>query len=261
MLRPAQKHIEEGRWWDEPWGIVNGCAPVSDGCEHCWSASIAHRFHQGLTNEAGAFSGEVRFREDLLDVPLRRKRPTVYAVWNDLFHEGVSADDIITAFEYMGGDTQGRGKQHLYFVLTKRPHRVASVLYGEEGQWYLGGGDYIPNVWLGTTVENQAAADLRIPHLGDWWPFKRFLSVEPLLGPVTLKLDDIDWVIVGGESGPGARRCDPEWIRDVVRQCREQQTPAWVKQLGSVWAKGTAGSKGQWMTAWPKDLQVREWPE
>lgn len=136
----------------------------------------------------------------------------------------------------------------------------------------------LPNVWLGTSVEDQAAADTRIPQLLMCPAAVRFLSVEPLLGPVDLDfcgcprihagghLSGLDWVIVGGESGPGARPCDVEWVRSIVRQCKAAGVPVFVKQLGAKPSDGNEGiklrsRKGSDPSEWPEDLRVREWPE
>lgn len=281
MLKPPQKLIDNGRWWEFGWTLVEGCTPVSEGCEHCWSAAMAHRFDQGLTIEEGAFSGKVIFCEDRLDIPLRRREPTVYAVWNDLFHEAVTTVQLRKTFNrieraHIGwvadpGEHVGQ-PYHCFLILTKRPERMTQFV-----PYYVGATPR--NVWLGVTVENQREADRRLPYMKCLTPYNRFLSVEPLLEPVTLKLENVDWVIVGGESGPKARPCDPEWIWGIVNQCRGAGIPCFVKQLGTAWARTTAerwrdepddnphswqriaGNKGQWALAWPEYLQVREWPD
>lgn len=263
MLKPPQKLLDKGRWWERAWSLVDGCTPVSPGCEHCWSASIAHRFNPKLTDGDGAFDGGVYFREDRLDEPLRRKKPTVWAVWNDLFHEAVTDEQIVGAFGHM--DAAAR---HVFFVLTKRPERMAHFTQHVYGM-------HPRNVWLGVTVENQDATILRLPWMPYLARYNRFLSVEPLIGPVTLDLTHVDWVIVGGESGPKARRCEEEWIASVADQCFAAEVPCFVKQMGTVWSKeqieaniGSVvdtskwfGSKGQNADAWPEELRVREWPD
>lgn len=145
----------------------------------------------------------------------------------------------------------------------------------------------LPNVWLGTSVEDQPRADQRIPHLLRCPASLRFLSCEPLLGPIDFYLDGIGWVIIGGESGPGARECNIEWIRSLIEQCRESETSCFVKQVGaqpfeeqgqcSRWPRGTGvsfdemreqervtyrlkDSKGGDPAEWPEDLRVREYP-
>lgn len=131
---------------------------------------MAHRFQreipcddgsvQTLTNNDGSWSGNVIMMPERLNIPLKIKKPTVFSIWSDLFHELVSTEFIIEAFERME-----HYKQHTFLVLTKRPERIEPVLFGQEGNFYMGGGDYMPNVWLGTTIENQEMADIRIPLL------------------------------------------------------------------------------------------------
>ena len=128
-------------------------------------------------------------------------------------------------------------KQHIFLVLTKRPLRIHSVLYGQEGTFWLGGGDYLSNVWLGTTVENQEQAKIRIPHLLKCLPFRLWLSVEPMLDKIDLcpYLDTysrrLNWVVCGCESGPNARLTSLDWIRALRNQCIDAQVPFFLKQM------------------------------
>lgn len=235
------------KYWDKAWSIISGCTPVSPACDNCWLAGMEYRFDRipGLLQVVNGvrepkFGGNIICHPDRLDIPLKTKKPTVFAVWSDLFHPFVSADFIIEAFERME-----HCEQHTFLVLTKRPERLESVLYGQEGKFYLGGGDYIPNVWLGTTVENQEMADKRIPELLKCRPFNLFLSIEPMLSKIDLRLTDIYFVnrifetnrhpigtvIVGCESGYNARETKIEWIRDLRNQCLGGNVPLWVKQL------------------------------
>ena len=162
-------------------------------------------------------------------------------------------------------------------VLTKRPARMATLL--GDSRWYrqFVADGIASNIHVGVSVENQYWADQRIPLLLETPAAVRFLSVEPLLKPVDLgpwvaeagpndwpvASHDLDWVIVGGESGPGARPCDTDWIRSIVRQCQETCVPVFVKQLGSAWARenGAKDRKSGDMAEWPADLRVREWPK
>lgn len=229
-----------GKYWDKAWSLVQGCTRVSPGCDHCWLLAMDPRF--------GTETAGVTFRIDRQDIPLKRKKPTVYAIWSDLFHEDIRAEDITLAFEVMEAC-----KQHTFLVLTKRPERLDPVLYGEEGGWYLGGGDYLPNVFLMTTAENQYYAEKRIPELLKCKPFKLGLSLEPLLGPISLRLipsalENLDWVIVGGESGPGARMMLDFWAEDIREECREAGIPFFMKQMS-----GRAKI--------PESLRLREFPQ
>lgn len=351
----AKSSIE---WTQQTWNPVTGCTRVSPGCDHCYAVTMTRRLaamgqekYAGLMNDGKKhFNGVVRTHADVLDVPLRRKRPTTWFVnsMSDLFHKDVPFEFVSKVFAVMAATPQ-----HTYQILTKRPERMAaffnevarkspsfghdiprkvalmtdSELLAEEDERFEGAAYNIlmnwplPNVWLGTSVENQEAADERIPHLLRCPSAVRFLSCEPLLGPVDLtrvrwaKIDiepgdyrrlgvpapsemwslnnvldarpadewnpekpGIDWVIVGGESGPGARPFDLAWARSIAEQCRAAGVPVFVKQLGAVpvtgdvrdWGrpwrehhpKGVVlaldDKKGGDWGEWPEDLRVRE---
>lgn len=239
MNRPTAERIAKGIWWDRPWTLVDGCTEVSEGCEHCWGRAMARRFKQDWTP---------RFRADRLEIPLRRKTPTVYVVWNDLFHPAVSRENIDAALEVMAACPQ-----HRFLTLTKRPERMESMLYEvtpDSPCRELGGGDYLPNLWLGVTAENQARADERIPLLLQTPAVVRFVSVEPMLGALDVrrylpsnlpvsewpsaavecgapvcKSGGLDWVICGGETGPNARPMHPAWARALRDQCHAPNPP------------------------------------
>lgn len=222
--------ISKGRYWDQPWSLVDGCTPCSPGCDHCWSAAMTHRWNFQWTNFKNnfpwqkptgvRFNGKITVRPERLTIPLKRKKPTVYAVWNDLFHEAVP-DQFITS-AYMTIYTQTR---HTFLILTKRPERMADRV----GRMYRDTFTGIPhaaeaeNVYHGLTVVNQAEADAKIPVFLQV-PGKKFLSIEPMLGPID-HLDswpfyrEIGLVILGGETGPGARPMSPEWVRSARDQC------------------------------------------
>jgi protein gp37 len=194
---------------------------------------------------------------------------------SDLFHEAVPFEFVNEVFAVMS-----MTPQHTYQILTKRPERMAKYMLLRMGRRPL------PNVWLGTSVENQTTADERIPHLLRCPAAVRFLSCEPLLGPISFSVkcppeyqphirhDRIGWVITGGESGPGARPCNVEWIRSIVLRCKAAQVPVFVKQLGAKpydpsWhGNGTTtgsamnlnDSKGGDPDEWSDDLRVREMP-
>lgn len=240
-------------WTDETWNPVTGCTKVSAGCKHCYAERLMPRLGQ-------AFS-EIRLHPDRLDAPRRWRGPRRVFVnsMSDLFHERVPASFIIECFEAMAACPQ-----HTFQILTKRPERVESVLYGEEGKWYLGGGDWLPNVWLGFSAEDQPTYDARLacfamrPGEQCAWSYAihLFVSAEPLLGPIQLfaRSDrQPQWVIVGGESGAHARPCDIAWIRSVVEQCRAAGVPCFVKQ--------DSGPRPGRQGRIPDDLwAVKEWP-
>lgn len=255
--------IAKGLYWDRAWSLVSGCSYVSEGCANCWAAREAHMRAQqrnvfiraryaGLTTEEGRWNGQIRLLEQNLDLPLRVKKPTVWAAWNDLFHEDVPYTFIFDLIKIIR-DTP----QHTYQILTKRPEKMED--------FFLKLGFVLPNLWLGVTTENQEQADKRIPVLLQIPAAVRFVSVEPILGRVDLTelpipheidkrgfdfnaltdQDDehyyndhpkIDWVICGGESGPSARPMHPDWVRSLRDQCQAAGTPFFFKQWGE-WAE------------------------
>lgn len=343
------------QWTDETWNPVVGCTPVSPGCLNCYAARTALRLRGMGTRgyrdaddpkgvriaevKAGraVFTGSVRCVEKALALPLKRGKPTKFfiASMGDLFHESVPLAFVDRVFAVMA-----LCPQHTFQVLTKRPERVAEYLNTGRRHYWINkaslamcgraaiptqkhgmvlGGWPLPNVWLGTSAENQRTLDERVPHLLRC-PGVLFLSCEPLLEAVGLRLRaerpcspscfahithpcercgyqagrlPIDWIIVGGESGPGARACNVEWVRSVVRQGREAGVPVFVKQLGarvvvhndsfSEWPDDGDGliyddkgpgwsyqgelvevrlhdSHGGDPAEWPEDLRVREMP-
>lgn len=312
----------------ETWNPVTGCTKVSAGCKHCYAEAVAGRFwakqypavvdpmpdsarafYEERNNGAVADAIEKRPRrftdvmchEDRLALPLKwRTRRTCFVnSMSDLFHEAVPNEFILNVFAVMAV-----ASEHTFIVLTKRPERMRALLGAwradepaEIHSWPL------PNVWLGVSVEDQPTADQRIPLLLQTPAAVRVVSYEPALGPVDwmrgehhgpARVACLDWVIVGGESGPKARPCDVAWIRSTVQQCREAHVPAFVKQLGAN-AVALCGQCGRWIgrhkqggfvdacgpthaaliaemsaakackgndpTEWPEDLRVREWPE
>jgi len=209
-------------WTDATWNPVTGCTKVSAGCKHCYAERMAKRLKaMGQKNYANGFG--VTTQPHMLDVPLRWKRPRNIFVcsMSDLFHEDVSLDYILRVFE-----TMRKAKQHRFQVLTKRSERMA---------WIAATIEWPPNVWAGVTTENQAMADKRIPDLLNVPAPLLFVSCEPLLGPIDLKmpracLPQIGWVIAGCESGPGARHMRKGWTRSLRDQCQEASVPFFLKQ-------------------------------
>lgn len=244
--------VSKIEWTDSTWSPVTGCTKVSEGCDHCYAETIAHRF-AGTKAYPNGF--DVTLRPERLDQPLRWKRPRKVFVnsMSDLFHEDVPDDYIARVFAVMA-----LAPQHTFQVLTKRPGRMRSLLSSEdfksavflatEGRFEGYFPWPLPNVWLGTSVENQKWADVRIPLLLDTPTAVRFLSCEPLLGPVELSPWLLDWVICGGESGPGARPMHPDWARSLRDQCQATTVPFHFKQWGE-W--GLQGDSTRQCFIWP----------
>ena len=338
-------------WADRVWNPVSGCTKVSTGCKHCYAETMAERFFARLyppvEDERDFGRGvkepyvrprrftDVQTHADRLDAPLRWRKPARIFVnsMSDLFHEDVPDEFIAAVFGIVASSPQ-----HTFLILTKRPERArlwfamltstaAMVTDGDgEVRWCIKHLDQhitrgfhcvlppwpLPNVWLGVSVEDQATADQRIPILLLTPAAVRWVSAEPLLGPVNLHriehpedgchasalqgqrdenryefYHQLDWVVVGGESGPKARPCDVAWIRSVVEQCSAAGVPAFVKQLGAKpldWSRAEPTGrfrtdpdtgrrqlqvvqpklrdrKGGDPSEWPDDLRVRQFPE
>jgi protein gp37 len=226
-------------WTEATWNPVTGCDRVSEGCDHCYAQTLAKRLkamgssryqRDGDSRTSGPGFG-VTLHPDQLTLPMRWRAPRTVFVnsMSDLFHDDVPSDFIADVFRTMAATPS-----HTYQVLTKRPGRMASLL--ARWQWSSELADLVelPNVWLGTSVENQRWATVRVPKLVETPAAVRFLSCEPLLGPVDLEtaLPHLDWVIVGGESGPGCRPMDPDWARSLRDQCGAAGVPYFFKQWG-----------------------------
>ena len=213
-----RSHIE---WTDSTWNPVTGCTKVSQGCKHCYAERMARRLKaMGVARYANGF--RVTLHHDLLDQPQRWKQPRVIFVnsMSDLFHPSVPFDFIERVFEVMQ-----ESPRHIFQILTKRSERLASL---------AGRLPWPENVWMGVSVENRAVLG-RVDHLLTVPAQIRFLSCEPLIGPLDqIRLKGVHWVIVGGESGPGARPIREEWVESIRLQCRRAQVPFFFKQWGGV---------------------------
>ncbi|RBO52637.1 phage Gp37/Gp68 family protein [Rhodovulum sp. BSW8] len=277
-------HIE---WTDSTWNPITGCSIVSAGCTNCYAMGLAgtrlkhHPSRAGLTRESGGrhlWTGEVRFNEEWIDQPLRWRKPRRIFVCahGDLFHEAVPDEWIDRVFAVMA-----LASQHTFQVLTKRPERMlrylsqhdvgqrwaemidilrlvdAVIVWPETATSWTKNG--LPNVWLGTSIEDQAAADARTPHLLATPAAVRFVSAEPLLGAMDLRrylsvVPGLDWVIVGGESGPRARPMHPDWVRGLRDQCQAAGVAFFFKQWGE-WSPCVllGDDDGEPLAAYPMD--------
>lgn len=267
-------------WTEATWNPLVGCSRVSEGCRNCYAERVAHRLEHslGMTKYFGTtratlperWTGDVYLIHQDLDIPLRWKRPRRIFVnsMSDLFHEKVRLEWIKEIFL-----TMARAPQHQFQILTKRPERMLNSLVGNEvsdyvvehaqiQQWPL------PNVWLGVSIEDQETADQRLPVLLKVPATIRWVSYEPALGKVVFNLGPthlLHWIVVGGESGRGARPFYLEYARDTIQQARLGGWRVFVKQLGADPRDGAARlklrhSKGADMTEWPDDLRVQDYP-
>lgn len=318
------------------WNPVTGCTKISKGCDNCYAETLAERF-RGTPGHYFEGGFDVQLRDHKLYEPIRWKKPRRIFVnsMSDLFHKDVPTEYIARVFAVMA-----LTPQHTYQLLTKRHGRMRALLNKPEFWYHVGrfarhiGYEYdqaanyladgrniydtavweqlrfLPNAWIGASVEDQKWADIRIPALLDTPAAIRFLSCEPLVGPINFQPDDhtgherdydggpegggyicldcstdeqnvewttqefppgINWVICGGESGPGSRPMDLSWAQSIVTQCRDAKVPVFVKQLGTAWARDwTTGGKtiaahgdrkGSEMAHWPAELRIREFPE
>lgn len=326
-------------WADRVWNPVTGCTKVSQGCKHCYAEVVANRFFgrqypevevpsdpslrcgapsQQWSTRPRVFT-DVQTHADRLDAPLRWRKPARVFVnsMSDLFHESVPDEFIERVLSVVH-----RRPQHTFMVLTKRPERMRAFMTRPISQWTYSAMPAalswpFSNLWLGVSVEDKATADQRIPLLLQTPAAVRWVSFEPLLGPVNLdaihtqsqdglehawwsavsgkrfnpwadgdvEAPRLDWVVVGGESGPKARPCNVDWIVSILEQCRAAGVPAFVKQLGA--NCGYAPALGEWFQGhtsksaeeagylgvrrlidrkggdpaeWPESLRVRQFP-
>lgn len=221
-------------WTDATWNPVTGCTKVSPGCDNCYAETFSERF-RGTPGHYFEGGFDIQLRPDKLDQPLRWKKPRRIFVnsMSDLFHKDVPDEYILGVFGVMAQATQ-----HTFQLLTKRHARMQSLLsrWAREVPWLA---NPLPNVWLGVSTEDQKWADIRIPALLDTPAAVRFISAEPLLGPIDIFMNSsidrdpgLDWVIVGGESGHRARPMHPDWARVLRDECVDAKIPFLFKQWG-----------------------------
>ncbi len=296
---------------DKSWNPTHGCTPIAAGCKNCWAKRMANR-QRGRNGYPADDPFGVTCRPDRLDQPLRWKKPRRIGVsfMGDLFHDDVPDDFIERVWKTMywcQPQTGSTRPSHTFLVLTKRPARACEFTQQRRAQYH---GDYINayrNIHVGFSASTQADLNAGIKHLMQAPAAVRFLSLEPLVGPIDLTRVSItlrgpavvsgtvlgtnggsfspcgasgrglDWVVVGGESGPGARPCDLQWIEDIVGQCKAAQVACFVKQLGAKPCRGLSlipgkrpvanewchfrSKKGVDPGEWPESLRVRELPD
>ena len=224
-------------WTNATWNPIRGCTKISPGCKHCYAERFAERF-RGVKNHPFEQGFDLRFVPEKLDDPLRWRKPQRVFVnsMSDLFHEDVPLDYIQRVFAVMN-----QASWHEYQVLTKRAERLEAI--APDLPW-------APHIWMGVSVENRDYL-WRVEHLRRTRAMIKFLSVEPLLGPLgMLDLSGIDWVIVGGESGPGARPLHAEWVTAIRDQCVQAGVAFFFKQWGGVQKKRHG-----------RELEGRTWDE
>ena len=224
-------------WTDATWNPVTGCDKISPGCKHCYAERMATRLKAARNpNYGNGF--ELTLQPHMLSRPLEWKKPKKIFVnsMSDLFHDDVPLNYIQQVFDVMN-----RADWHQYQVLTKRAERVHEL--SPHLKW-------APHIWMGVSVESEKYLD-RIDHLRETGAHVKFLSLEPLLGPLSnMNLRGIDWAIVGGESGPGARPIDPAWVTGIRDQCLNAGVAFFFKQWGGVQKKKTG-----------RELEGRTWDQ
>jgi len=224
------------QWTDQTWNPSTGCDKVSAGCKHCYAEVVTRRWPKTFPDGFDFKLHPERFRDPYT---WRKPRRVFVNSMSDLFHEQMSLDILQELFAVMADCPQ-----HTFQILTKRHERLAEL--AQQLHWSS-------NIWIGVSIENQNYA-ARADFLRQVPAAVRFISAEPLIGPLELDLHNIHWVIVGGESQLGCRAMDIQWARAIRDQCREVGVAYFLKQLG-----GHPNERGQ-LTDFPIDLQIREWP-
>lgn len=232
-------------WTEATWNPLTGCTKISPGCKNCYAERMSFRLMaMGQPNYSQGF--KLTLHDNSLDIPLHWKKPMNIFVnsMSDLFHENVPLDFILSVFDVMR-----KAQWHRFQVLTKRSKRLLDL--DPQLKW-------APNIWMGVSVENDDYY-YRIDHLRRTGAHIKFLSIEPMLGPLNdLNLEGINWVILGGESGPGARPMNPSWVTGVRDQCQVADIPFFFKQWGGV-NKKKAGRKleGRIWNEMPSKMKLR----
>jgi protein gp37 len=224
-------------WTESTWNPLTGCTKISPGCKHCYAERMSRRLQaMGQPNYSNGF--KLTLHEQALELPLKWKKPQTIFVnsMSDLFHKSVPVEFVLRTFDVMR-----RADWHQYQILTKRSDRLLEL--SPMLPW-------MPHMWMGVSVENEKYT-FRIDHLRKTAAKVKFLSLEPLLGPLrNLDFEGIDWVIAGGESGPGARWMAPDWVTGIRDQCVRSNVPFFFKQWGGV-NKKRAG----------RELEGRTWDQ
>jgi protein gp37 len=245
-MRELEKMAEKStiEWTNSTWNPITGCDKVSAGCAHCYAQRFAERF-RGVPNHPFKQGFDLRLWPERLELPLSWKNPKTIFVnsMSDLFHKDVPINFIRQVFQ-----TMAKAHWHTFQVLTKRSERLAEI--SNKLSW-------APNIWMGVSVEMDRFT-YRIDHLRKTKAHVKFLSLEPLLSPLpNLKLKNIDWAIVGGESGPGARPMEGSWVLDIKKQCSKAKVPFFFKQWGGVWKKRNGRLlQGKTWDQMPKKIKV-----
>lgn len=231
-------------WTESTWNPITGCSKISPGCKNCYSERMARRLKaMGQANYANGF--ELTLHRHALELPHKWKKPQVVFVnsMSDLFHKNVPLEFILKVFKSMN-----KANWHTYQVLTKRSGRLRML--SQQIPW-------TDHIWMGVSIENSNYLH-RVEDLRHSNAKVKFLSLEPLLGPIpNLELDGIDWVIVGGESGPKARPIDAVWVGEIRDQCLASKIPFFFKQWGGVNKKKTGRSlEGRTWSQSPKMIRI-----
>ena len=244
-------------WTEKVWNPVTGCTKTSEGCKNCYAEGLFKRFGK----KWGYGFGEIAYHEYRLEDPLYWKKPKKIFVCSmgDLFHE-----DVKDLYIWEVLKVAISVKRHTFLILTKRPEIMKDVL----SRFYWWNSETNRNIWIGISAENQKQMYKRVPTLLDFPAAKRFVSIEPILGPIEISKwvgavfpkiappeHGINWVIVGAESGPNRRPCKIEWVRSIVKQCKAAGVPVFVKQLHIDGKVSTDPEE------WPEDLRIQEVPE